>query len=483
MMRSDFVKIALPKGKLINSTSSLLDEIGLSFENYHPDTRFYRLYSKKLKSLSAKIFQEKDIPVQVAIGNYDMGICGEDWIEELLTKYPSSSLIKLANLQYDTGTLYLATSRSGAFTKLEDFINKGENWRIVTEYPNMAETTAGNLRLRRFKIFPVWGAVEAYPPEDADLVLLRANNESEIEQQNLIPLKTILTSSACLIANRESWQNKNISQIVSRFSSGLEMATKPWLNIKVAPQIYANHHSHTSTDGNCFIRLALPDGHQKKPTIAFLDKAGLRVDGYTEDELNRRPTSHFDWLEIKVIRPQDMPMQVANGNFDLAITGDDWLTDHIYRFPSSPIKKLVGLDFGKVRIVAVVNEELPVSTIQDLKSFMSSGNLSPLRVASEYVSIADGYLRDNHVSPYKLIPTWGASEAFLPEDADVLIENTETGKTLSKHNLKIIDTLFHSSACIIGYKESLRAKNKKDKIAGLIELFGRNAEGSHHADN
>jgi ATP phosphoribosyltransferase len=436
-----------------------------------------------MKNLSAKIFQEKDIPVQVAIGNYDLGICGEDWIEELLTKYPSSSLIKLADLQYDEGTLYLATGRSGNTTQLEDFVNNGETCRIVTEYPNIAETAAGNLRLRKFRIFPVWGAVEAYPPEDAEMVLVRAGNESEIEQQNLIPLKPILNTSAYLIANRESWQNKNISQIVSRFSSGLEMAKKPWLDMKVIPQVYTNHHFPASTNGNEVIRLALPDGHQKKPTIKFLHGAGLPVDGYTEDELNRRPASHIDWLKIKVIRPQDMPMQVANGNFDLAITGDDWLTDHMYRFPSSPVKKLVGLDFGKVRIVAVVSEDMPVTTIQELKNLIASGKLTPLRVASEYISIADGYLRDNHVSPYKLIPTWGASEAFLPEDADVLIENTETGKTLAKHNLKIIDTLFHSSACVIGYKESLRSKTKKDKMIQLIEMFKRNAEGSQHADN
>jgi ATP phosphoribosyltransferase len=483
MMRSDFVKIALPKGKLIKATSSLLDEIGLSFENYHPETRIYRLYSNKLKNLSAKIFQEKDIPVQVAVGNYDMGICGADWIEELLTKYPSSSLIKLANLEYDRGAIYLSASSSGPTTQLADFVNSRDTLRIVTEYPNIAETTASNLRLRRFKIFPVWGAVEAYPPENADLVILRADTESEIAKQNLVPLKKILASSAYLIVNRESWQNKDISQIVSFFSRGLEMKNKPWLKIRTEPQVYANHNSHSFFTDDGTIRLALPDGHQKSPTIKFMQGVGLQVEGYNEDELNRRPISPIDWLNIKVIRPQDMPMQVANGNFDLAITGDDWLTDHIYRFPSSPVKKLVGLYFGKVRIVAVVSENMPVTTIQDLKGLISNSKLTSVRVASEYVSIADGYLRDNHVSPYKLIPTWGASEAFLPEDADVLIENTETGKTLAEHKLKVIDTLFHSSACVIGYKESLRSKEKKDKIAQLVEMFRRNAKGDQHADN
>jgi ATP phosphoribosyltransferase len=71
--------------------------------------------------------------------------------------------------------------------------------------------------------------------------------------------------------------------------------------------------------------------------------------------------------------------------------------------------------------------------------------------------------------PYKLIPTWGASEAFLPEDADVLIENTETGSTISRHNLKVIDTLFESTACLIGNTEAIRKPGKRDKITALVE--------------
>ena len=72
-----------------------------------------------------------------------------------------------------------------------------------------------------------------------------------------------------------------------------------------------------------------------------------------------RPRIELDGVTVKVIRPQDMPLQVANGNFDLAITGRDWLRDHLYRFPSSPVDKVLDLGFGKVRIVAVVGGDLP----------------------------------------------------------------------------------------------------------------------------
>ena len=164
-----------------------------------------------------------------------------------------------------------------------------------------------------------------------------------------------------------------------------------------------------------------------------------------------------------------MPLQVANGNFDLAITGKDWLLEHLYRFPSSPVKKLFVLGFGAVKVVAAVSQDMPVTDIYDLRTLMQSNKFAPLKVASEYINIADRYLHDNHISPCKLIPTWGASEAFLPEDADMLIDNVQTGKTLEQHKLKIIDVLFQSSACLIANKNSLARPDKKEKMGFLAQ--------------
>jgi ATP phosphoribosyltransferase len=67
-------------------------------------------------------------------------------------------------------------------------------------------------------------------------------------------------------------------------------------------------------------------------------------------------------VTIKVIRPQDMPLQVANGNFDLAITGRDWVNEHLYQFPSSPVRELLNLGYGRVRVVAVVSQDWPDDT-------------------------------------------------------------------------------------------------------------------------
>jgi ATP phosphoribosyltransferase len=92
-----YIKLALPKGRFLSPTASLLAEIALGFNDYSGKTKQYRLRSARFPRLSAKILQEKDISIQVAVGNYDLGICGLDWIEEFLVKYPAGALVKLSN--------------------------------------------------------------------------------------------------------------------------------------------------------------------------------------------------------------------------------------------------------------------------------------------------------------------------------------------------------------------------------------------------
>jgi len=462
-----YIKLALPKGRFLSPTASLLAEINLGFQDYSDKTKQYRLRSARFRGLSAKILQEKDVPIQLAVGNYDLGICGLDWIEEFLVKYPAGALVKISSLNYGEGYIHVVTSTQAGITSLDELSNGRNDYRIVTEYPNLAEAFALNLRMRRFRIFPVWGAAEAYPPENADLAVLWGKSGIDIATRGLIPLVRLFPVTAFLIANRESLENKDLSQILTCFSS--KLTDEPQTPIENGFDISETQKVSRPLWQAKEINLALPDGHQQPPTLQLLKRAELAIQGYSGEVVSRRPSADLDWLGIKVIRPQDMPLQVANGNFDLAITGEDWLREHLYRFPSSPVKKLFVLGFGAVKVVAAVSQEMPVADIYELRSLVQSNKFAPLKVASEYINIADRYLQDNHINPYKLIPTWGASEAFLPEDADMLIDNIQTGKTLELHKLKVIDVLFQSSACLIANKNSLASPDKIEKMGFLTQ--------------
>ncbi len=457
------LKLALPKGRLQAETAALLDNAGWGLSDYHPGSRSYHLRAERFPDLLIKVFHEKDIPVQVAIGNYDLGICGLDWTQELLTRYLSSAVVKVRALGYGQSLLYMAAASRSAATAGRIPARQGST-RIVTEYPNLAESFAVSHRLRRFRIFPVWGAAEVYPPESADLALVSVKTEEELGGCGLAPISRVLTSSAFLIANRNSWESKNMREIlVSLGHTGEELAPA---TIRGDAPVIAEQYPVEPATGDA-VWLALPDGHQQMPATSLLTRAGIRVSDYPSANGNRRPETNLDGVRVKVVRPQDMPAQVANGNFDLAITGRDWLTEHLCQFPSSPVAELFDLKFGGVKIVAVVSKHLALEDTSGLRQ-LCNGPEVPLRVASEYVNIADKYARDSRLGWYRVVPTWGASEGFLPEDADLLIENTQTGQTLSRHNLKAIDQLFESTACLIGNTLAAPGGSKGERIRRII---------------
>jgi ATP phosphoribosyltransferase len=262
----------------------------------------------------------------------------------------------------------------------------------------------------------------------------------------------VLDSSAYLIANKKAWENRDLSSILNSLvldSNNLAAgpAGLPELTI---PDVENTAKAMPPEE----VRLALPDGHAQKHVVNILKKAGIGISDYPSLSGNRRPQIDIPGVCIKVIRPQDMPLQVANNKFDIAITGKDWVLEHLYQFPSSPVVEMVDLKYSRVKIVAAVHNDLPVDNISALSKLVAQQG-GRIRVASEYVRIADKYARDNHLGMYRIIPTWGATEAFVPDDADILIENTETGTTLKRHNLKIIETLFESTACLIAGNQAL----------------------------
>jgi len=467
------LKLALPKGRLQQPTGALLRQSGLEIDGYDEQSRSYRPQCGNWPDLAMKIFNERDIPIQVAVGNYDLGICGQDWVEELLARYPGSALVKVKPLLYGDRDLRLVADESSPMGTVQELAASRSPIRVATEYPNLAQLFCLNLRLRRFSIIPVWGGAEAYPPEGADTALISRTDDAPVDP-SLLALTTILRSSALLIAHRPSWESKDMAPLLERLYPAIGGLQPASAQSNGSPVTVSTHRSTRPQPDPAAVWLALPDGHQQPPVLELLEQSGVKLVPNPGEP--RRPGINLDGVRTKIVRPQDMPLQVANGSFDLAITGEDWLSEHLCRFPSSPVKKVLRLGLGKVRIVAVVSKRLPFDSTQDLRSPLRRHAFATLRIASEYVNIADRFARDNHLSPYRLLPTWGASEAFLPEDADVLIENTQTGRTIAQHNLKIIDTLFESSACLISNDSFANGSElKRKRIGGIIELLSRSA--------
>ncbi len=78
-----------------------------------------------------------------------------------------------------------------------------------------------------------------------------------------------------------------------------------------------------SRDGK-LIKLALPKGSLEKATFAFFERAGYKIRG---QDRTYRPKINDPDIEIKILRPQEIPQFVAEGDQDLGITGADWIKE------------------------------------------------------------------------------------------------------------------------------------------------------------
>jgi ATP phosphoribosyltransferase len=463
------LKLALPAGQLAQPTDELLRQAGLIVRGYTDGSRSYRPGLDGRQDVLLRLFREKDIPIQIALGNYDLGICSLAWLEELLIRYPSEAVVQLRALPLGPSSLYVAAASNGGLTSLDGLAGV-PGLRLVSEYPNLTEAFALSARLPAYRVFSLWGAAEAYPPEDADLAVVAASSEEEVREQGLTPLYRLLVGSPWLIAHRRSLEGKDLGPVLGPLMA-LEGGRQPEVGLELPSALTAPLRAPLATERSATtVRLALPDGHQQPSAAAIMRAAGLSCQGYDQRGWVRRPRSSLEGLEVKVIRPHDMPQQVALGNFDLVISGRDCLMEHLLRFPGSPVEEVVDLGGGQFDLSAVVGEDMPAASLTEAVELWRRQGLKTIRVASEFPAIADHYARQNHFWRYQVIPISGASEGFVPEDADLLIEGIQTGRTLAENRLKAIDRFLRSTTCLIASKrQPLPAK--AGLLSQVIERF------------
>ncbi len=461
------IRLALPAGDLRGPLSALLSAAGLPVPGYGEGSRSYRLRADLAGEVDVRVFRERDIPVQIALGNYDLGICGLAWVEELASRYPHQQVVRLRDLPVGASGLYAAVADgSGAPARTAGAAPRP--LRIVSEYANLAQALALSLRFPAYRVLPVWGSAQAYPPEDADLALVSAPDEATVRSWGLRPLASILSGCACIIASRQSGDKKDLGAVLAPlFDLGHEPSSA---GLRLPRRLDDLAQLGAAAEERGVLRLAVPDGHQQPDAVAALRDAGIVLDGYDLSRAVARPRTNVDGLEAKVIRPQDMAQQVALGSFDLAITGADWLRDHTLRFPSSPAREVVDLQRCRYTIVATVSEDVQGESLAGAVSAWRAEGRGVLRVASEYANIADYYARERHLGRYQVIPIGGASEGFVPEDAEILIEGTETGTTLAANKLKVIDRLFESTSRLVGH-ERAPAGRRGDLREELVRRF------------
>ena len=206
------------------------------------------------------------------------------------------------------------------------------------------------------------------------------------------------------------------------------------------------------------LNLVLPKGRISQKVVALLKEIGIQLIG---DERNYRPKAYGFDLEVKLLKSQNIPSLVAMGQHDIGFAGLDWIKE-----TQSDVAVINDLGFDPVKIVACIPEDWEFEEVKQRKVI----------VASEYNQIASEYLQQNNFN-YQLLRSYGATEVFPPEDADMIIDNTSTGTTIRANRLKIVDTLLESSTQFIANKAILDDPDKRKLIEDLNTLMQASLNG------
>jgi len=232
------------------------------------------------------------------------------------------------------------------------------------------------------------------------------------------------------------------------------------------------------------LRLVLPKGSLEKATLELFEAADLKVRRDSAVDYRARIADpRID--EVRILRPQEIPSYVAEGLFDLGITGRDWVEE-----TASEVVSLGELRYSKatenpVRIVVAVPADSPVSSVEELPA--------GLKVSTEYPELTRRFFAARGIEA-DIRLSYGATEAKVPDIVDCIVDITETGRALRAAGLKIIDTILVSYTELIANPGSYEDPDRRHAmhqirtlLEGVLEARGKvlvkmNVPGDRLAD-
>lgn len=209
------------------------------------------------------------------------------------------------------------------------------------------------------------------------------------------------------------------------------------------------------------LKLVLPKGSLEKATLELFQEADLGVIRSSAVAYRARiDDPRID--EVRILRPQEIPVYVADGLFDLGVTGRDWIAE-----TDSEVESLGELRYSKattnpVRVVLAVAEHSPYESAADLPD--------GVRVSTEYPELTRRFFAEAGVEA-RIAVSYGATEAKVPDIVDAVVDLTETGRALAAAGLRVIDTLLTSYTELIANPASFADPDKAHAMGQLHTLL------------
>jgi ATP phosphoribosyltransferase len=205
----------------------------------------------------------------------------------------------------------------------------------------------------------------------------------------------------------------------------------------------------------------LPKGSLEKATLELFESADLTVSRSSAVEY-RASIDDPRVESVRILRPQEIPMYVAEGRFDLGITGRDWIEE-----TASDVVSLGELRYSKatsrpIRMVVAVAGDSPVQSVEEL------GN--GVRVSTEYPNVTRRFFESKGIEA-DIRLSYGATEAKIPDIVDCIVEITETGRAIRAAGLREIDQVLQSYTELVANREAFDDPDKAHAMGQIHTLL------------
>jgi ATP phosphoribosyltransferase len=209
------------------------------------------------------------------------------------------------------------------------------------------------------------------------------------------------------------------------------------------------------------LKLVVPKGSLERATFELFEAADLKINRGSDREYSGS-IDDPRIASVSVLRPQEIPVYVEDGYFDLGVTGEDWIAE-----TGSDVVKVTSLNYSKqtdrpVKLVLAVPRDAGITEPQQMKP--------EARISTEFPNLTKAFFDELGI-PVRVFLSYGATEAKVPEIVDAIVDLTETGSTLRRNGMEIVHVLLESRTQLIANPAAYADPEKRRAIEDLTILL------------
>ena len=202
----------------------------------------------------------------------------------------------------------------------------------------------------------------------------------------------------------------------------------------------------------------------RKSKLKIIQKSERSLIGYIKGYPN---------IRVLYMNATEIIEALGKGIGDIGISGKDLWCESEQSIQSN-IALAKEYNWGKSDLVVAVDNMwldcVNPTDLEDISYEFYQKKKRLMRCATKFKNLAHAWFNSKGITQYELISSLGATEAANKLTADLIVDLSTTGETLRQNNLKVIDTILSSSACLFYAKKSIKKKGVKN----ILKLLSRN---------